>query len=94
MPGTGVKCYEARAGAAWELLHARQAEAAEAFQRAITLKPDFAEAYYQLATVEINLGKMAESVAHLEKYLALNPSNPQNVATAKALLPSLKAAVK
>jgi len=35
--------------------------------------------------------KVAEAIAELEKYLSMSGQDPQNVATAKALLAALKA---
>ena len=46
------------------------------------------------STGMVSLGKTKESVEHLEKYLSMNPTNAPNVASAKALLPSLKASLK
>ncbi len=73
------------------LLNANQQDAAaEAFQAAITADPSLAEAWFRLATVKINQGKIPEAVQDLEKYLSLNPTDAQNVATAQGLLKALK----
>jgi hypothetical protein len=37
---------------------------------------------------------VAKAVEYLEKYLAMNPTHPHNVATAQALLPEMKKLVK
>jgi len=38
----------------------------------------------------VGQNKVPEAIASLEKYLAMNPQNPQNVATAQGLLGYLK----
>ena len=68
----------------------RHAEAAEAFKKAIAIDATLADAYYHLGTIAVNQNNAAEAVAHLEKYLSLNPTHPQNVATAQALIKALK----
>jgi tetratricopeptide (TPR) repeat protein len=73
------------------LLNAGQApEAIKSFEAALAADPGLAEAHYHLATLLVGQGKVAEAVQHLETYLALNPTNEQNVATAKGLLQALK----
>ena len=52
--------------------------------------PTNAEPYYYLGTIAVGQNKTAECIAHLEKYLSLNPQNAQNVATAKGLIAALK----
>jgi hypothetical protein len=42
----------------------------------------------------VTQNKVAEAVAHLEKYLSLNPTNEQFVATAKGLLGAHKPSKK
>jgi tetratricopeptide (TPR) repeat protein len=68
----------------------KQAEAAEVLQKIVAADPSSAEAYYYLGTIAVGQGKTAECIAHLEKYLSLNPTNAQNVATAKGLIAALK----
>ena len=68
----------------------RHAEAAEVFKKAIAIDPNLADAYYHLGTIAVNQNNSAEAVASLEKYLSFNPTNPQNVATAQALIKALK----
>jgi hypothetical protein len=38
----------------------------------------------------VGQNKIPEAVAHLEKYLSLNPTEAQNVATAQGLLKAIK----
>ena len=52
----------------------------------MAIDPNHAEAHYHLGTIAVGQNKTPEAIAHLEKYLSLNPTNAQNVATAKALL--------
>ena len=54
------------------------------------LDPANAEAYYHLGTLAVGQNKIPDAVAHLEKYLSMNPTNAQNVATAQGLLEALK----
>jgi tetratricopeptide (TPR) repeat protein len=65
-------------------------EAAAAFEAAIKADPGMAEAYYRLGTINVGQGKIPEAVANLEKYLSLNPTDAQNVATAQGLLKAMK----
>jgi tetratricopeptide (TPR) repeat protein len=68
-------------------------EALAAFQKAVELDPASTEAYFYIGTRSLQLGKLPESVAALEKYISMNPSNAANLATAKQMLPALKAAL-
>ena len=68
----------------------KSAEAEGAFLKAAAANPDHVEVHYYLGTTALNLAKIPEAVKHLEKYLSLSPTNTQNVATAKALIPELK----
>jgi tetratricopeptide (TPR) repeat protein len=65
-----------------------------AFEKAAAANPEFAETYYMLGTTAINLNRIADAVKHLEKYISMSPSNAQNLATAKALVPELKKTLK
>jgi tetratricopeptide (TPR) repeat protein len=49
-----------------------------------------AEAYYRLGAALISQGKIPDAIQNLEKYLSLNPTDAQNVATAQGLLKALK----
>jgi tetratricopeptide (TPR) repeat protein len=66
------------------------AGAQKAFEAAIAADAGLAEAHYYLATILVGQNKATEAVAELEKYLSMNPTNAQNVATAKGLLQALK----
>ena len=63
--------------------------AEKAFQRVVELDDAHALGHYQLGMVYVNQGKSEEAVAHLEKYLELEPDGPQ-AATATGLLDYLK----
>jgi len=65
-------------------------EAAAAFEAAIKADPNFAESYYRLGALMIGQGKIPDAIQNLEKYLSLNPTDQQNVATAQGLLKALK----
>ena len=52
-------------------------EAVEAFQRAIQVRPDSAEAYYGLGLSYGALGRMDMAVPYLEKATRLDPKNPE-----------------
>jgi len=49
-----------------------------------------AMAHFHLGTLLVGQGMAPEAIEHLEKYLAMNPNNKKNVATAKSLIQSLK----
>ncbi len=51
-------------------------KAAEAFRKAVALKPDYGAAYKQLGYASLNLGELKEARAALEKYLELEPKSP------------------
>ena len=38
----------------------------------------------------VGQGKIPEAIAHLEKYLSMNPTDAQNAATAQGLLKAMK----
>jgi tetratricopeptide (TPR) repeat protein len=65
-------------------------EAMDDFLKAEASDPQNAEIQYHLGTIMVGQNKIADAVARLEKYLSMNPQNPQNVATAKGLLAALK----
>jgi tetratricopeptide (TPR) repeat protein len=65
-------------------------EASAAFQKALTIDPNMAEAHFHLGTLAVGQNDIPGAVEHLEKYLAANPQNAQNVATAQGLLQALK----
>jgi len=55
----------------------------------IFMKPDHADAHYQLGMAFVNQNKLAEAVPMFEKYLELAPTG-QFAATAKGILSSIK----
>ena len=65
-------------------------EAIAAFEAAIKADPAMTEAYYRLGALMVGQGKIPEAIAHREKYLSLNPTDAQNVATAQGLLKAMK----
>jgi tetratricopeptide (TPR) repeat protein len=65
-------------------------EAIAAFQAAIKADPAAPEAYFRLGALMIGQGKVPDAITNLEKYLSLNPTDAQNVATAQGLLKALK----
>ena len=44
----------------------------------------------RIGVTAIGLNKNDEAVTHLEKYLAMNPTNKENVESAKTLIPAIK----
>ncbi len=63
--------------------------AERAFQRVVELHDAHALGHYQLGMVYVNQGKSEEAVAHMEKYLELEPDGP-NAVTATGILDYLK----
>ncbi len=56
------------------LAQGRPAEAIEHIERALAIRPDYAEAYFTLAQALRGLGKLAASAASMEKGVALMPN--------------------
>jgi Flp pilus assembly protein TadD len=67
----------------------KYAEAKAQFEKAIALKPDLADAHYQLAMANLNLGQVPEAVAAFEGYLKVAPDGPR-AAEAKNAIAALK----
>jgi tetratricopeptide (TPR) repeat protein len=65
-------------------------EAIAAFEAAVKADPAMTEAYYRLGALMVGQGKIPEAIQYLEKYLSLNPTDAQNVATAQGLLKAMK----
>jgi tetratricopeptide (TPR) repeat protein len=65
------------------------ADAQAHFAKVIEMKPDHAEAHYQLAMAFLNQGKMTEAITYFDKYLALAPTGP-NAAAASGILKQIK----
>jgi tetratricopeptide (TPR) repeat protein len=78
-------------GVAVDLLNSGKAdEAVAAFNKLLEIDPNYADAYFHLGTLAVGQNKVEEAVTHLEKYLSMNPTNAQYVATAQGLLQALK----
>jgi tetratricopeptide (TPR) repeat protein len=52
----------------------RYAAAVVAYKKAIALKPDYAEAYYNLAAAYSALGKYAKAISACQKVIAIDPT--------------------
>jgi tetratricopeptide (TPR) repeat protein len=66
-------------------------KAREAFEQCIAADPTgFPDAYFFLASAAMNNNDIPKAVEMLEKFLSLNPTKSQNLATAQALLAALK----
>lgn len=73
------------------LRNANENEAAiAAFKGVIEADPSFADAYYNLGELMVGAANFPEAIQYLEKYLSFNPTDQQNVATAKGLIQALK----
>ena len=59
------------------------------FQKAVELKSDYADAYYQMGTILIGQNKAPEAIASLERFLALAPEH-EKAGIARQLLEFLK----
>jgi tetratricopeptide (TPR) repeat protein len=64
--------------------------ARDKYLEAIQVRPDFAEAHYNLGLIFSKLGNNVQAVAHLEKFLQLSP-NARNAETIRAYVQKLKA---
>jgi Flp pilus assembly protein TadD len=69
----------------------RTAEATDAFSKVATLDPTNVEVHYWLGTLAVGKNDVPDAVAELEKYVALQGQDPQNLQTAKSILVALKA---
>jgi tetratricopeptide (TPR) repeat protein len=67
----------------------KYAEAKAQFEKAISLKPDMADAHYQLAMANLNLGQTDAAVAAFEGYLKVAPTGP-HAEEAKNAIAALK----
>jgi tetratricopeptide (TPR) repeat protein len=69
-----------------QLLNAgRPAEAADFFSRSIALDARYVDGYFRRGLAEINLGRVAEAKADLQKVLELSPTGPQADLARKAV---------
>jgi Flp pilus assembly protein TadD len=72
-------------------LNAGESGLAEAaFKKARDLDPSRVEANYYLGTIAVGAGQVEEAVGLLEKYVSLSGQDPQNLATARKLIETLK----
>ena len=60
------------------------------YLEALQVKPDFAEAHYNLGLIFSKMGDNVKAVTHLEKFLQLSP-NARNADTIRAYVQKLKA---
>jgi Flp pilus assembly protein TadD len=67
----------------------KYAEAKAQFEKAISLKPDMADAHYQLGMANLNLGQVPDAVTAFEGYLKVAPDGP-HAAEAKNAIAALK----
>jgi Flp pilus assembly protein TadD len=63
---------------------AKMKEAMEHFEKAIQMKPDMAEAYYELGMLYVKQNKIPEAKKALSEYVRLAPNGP-NAEMAKAI---------
>ncbi len=68
---------------------AKMAEAAEAFDRAVTANPQHAKAHYFLGLCQVNLGDTDGAKRHLTTFLELTPDDPE-AATAREMIEYLE----
>ena len=62
------------------------------FRRVLQADPDFADAHFNLAVALERLGGRAQARAHLERYLALEPTSSSWADQARALIARLASA--
>lgn len=68
-------------------------EAQQAFEGALKVNPNYAEAHFMLGKIYINLGKLGESATEFETYLKLAPTGP-NAKEAQTNYDALKSYIK
>ncbi|MDJ0628093.1 MAG: sulfotransferase [Rhodobacter sp.] len=51
-------------------------KAKQAFETILSIKPDFAEAHFQLARVQMELGEVQDGMAHFDRAAELKPQEP------------------
>lgn len=64
-------------------------EALAAFQKASAADPSNPEPIYYIGAILVGLNRADEARVNLEKYISMNPTNAQNLATAQGLLQAL-----
>jgi cytochrome c-type biogenesis protein CcmH/NrfG len=65
-------------------------KAAPLFSKVLESDPINPEPHYYLGMIAVAQNKTAECVSHLEKYIAMNPKNAQNLQAAKDVLGAVK----
>jgi len=82
---------EAAAYNVGEMLFSNQKvdEAVKYFELAIQIKKDWPKPYYKLGFVYLNKGDMAKSLEYFNKFLALDPANPE-VPTVKNIIATIE----
>lgn len=65
-------------------------QAIAAFEKTQALDPASPEPSYFLSMLALQKGQVAEACDHLEKYIGLTGQDPQNLASAKTMLPELR----
>lgn len=86
-PSTSRNDFNRTFAAAESMMKAgKVADAAQAFEHIIRLRPDFAEAYFALGVAYTQLGKSEEAAAALRSYLKLEPESPDGHAVLGILL--------
>ncbi len=82
---------EAAAYNVGEILFSNQKtdEAIKYFELAIQIKKDWPKPYYKLGFVYLNKGDMAKSLEYFNKFVALDPSNPE-VPTVKNIIATIE----
>jgi Tfp pilus assembly protein PilF len=78
------------------LMNARkEAEAMVAFEAATKAKPDYADAWFRLAKMQVNQGKFKEAIASYEQFVKVAPpANAEQIAEAKRDIEQLKPLAK
>jgi tetratricopeptide (TPR) repeat protein len=61
----------------YQLMPGRQAEAAQAFEKAVDLQPSYFEPYLDFGTFYFGLGNYSEAEAQLQRAIKLAPEGPQ-----------------
>ena len=52
--------------------------------------PENPEVLYHLGVTAVGLNKGDDAVKYLEKYVSMNPTNKENLESAKVLIPAIK----
>ena len=52
-------------------------QAKERFNKALAIDPNYPQAYYYLALIDVSQGATAEAKSHIERFLQLAPNDPE-----------------